>query len=263
MFSSWRKVRAIPYLREAIAACYYLLKGNRRSVCGNSNIITTETQEHLSLLVKSKFEIKGNSNTVSFESNTKVNNCHFIIEGDQNFICIGSGVLLENLKIKIEGDSSKVAIGKNCKIRAGFLWSDSSECRLTIGERTTIVEALIGVSEPKSMVAIGNDCMFAHGIDIRCGDSHSIIDLDIGKRINYAQDINIGSHVWLAANVQILKGVSLGENSIVGAGSIVTKDIPKNSLAVGIPAEIKRKNVTWVREKILPENEMVLEKLSS
>ena len=52
---------------------------------------------------------------------------------------------------------------------------------------------------------------------------------------------------WLGANTTILKGVNIHSNSIIGIGSIVTKDIPTNSLAIGIPAKVKKTNVSWSR----------------
>jgi acetyltransferase-like isoleucine patch superfamily enzyme len=64
------------------------------------------------------------------------------------------------------------------------------------------------------------------------------------KRINYARDINIGKHVWIGAYVNILKGVTIGDNSIIGIRSIVTKNIPQNCIALGVPAKVIRENVT-------------------
>ena len=51
----------------------------------------------------------------------------------------------------------------------------------------------------------------------------------------------IGEHVWLAANVTILKGVHIGARSVIAAGSVVTSDIPEDCLAGGIPAKVIRK----------------------
>ena len=48
----------------------------------------------------------------------------------------------------------------------------------------------------------------------------------------------IGNNVWIGSGANILPGVSIGDNSIIGAGSIVIKDIPANSVAVGIPAKV-------------------------
>ena len=57
----------------------------------------------------------------------------------------------------------------------------------------------------------------------------------------WASEIRIGNDVWLGANVTILPGVSIGDNVVVGAGAVVTKDIPDNSLAVGVPARVMKK----------------------
>lgn len=53
-----------------------------------------------------------------------------------------------------------------------------------------------------------------------------------------ASEIRIGNDVWLGANVTVLPGVTIGNNVVIGAGAVVTKDIPDNSLAVGVPAKV-------------------------
>lgn len=58
--------------------------------------------------------------------------------------------------------------------------------------------------------------------------------------IEFAHEINIGSNVWIGANVIILPGVSIGDNTVIGAGSVVTKNIPSNVLAVGNPCKVIR-----------------------
>lgn len=57
----------------------------------------------------------------------------------------------------------------------------------------------------------------------------------------FAKPVHIGNDVWLGGNVTILPGVSIGNNVVVGAGAVVTKDIPDNSLAVGVPAKVIKK----------------------
>ena len=56
----------------------------------------------------------------------------------------------------------------------------------------------------------------------------------------YNEPVIIGKNVWLASGVTVLPGVHIGDNAVIGAGSVVTKDIPPNVLAVGSPARILR-----------------------
>ncbi len=70
----------------------------------------------------------------------------------------------------------------------------------------------------------------------------------------YAKPVNIGNDCWFGANVVVCPGVTIGDNCVIGAGSVVTKDIPSNSFAAGIPAKVIR---TITKEdsvrKIFPE----------
>lgn len=68
--------------------------------------------------------------------------------------------------------------------------------------------------------------------------------LDAQERIHggcYGKPIHIGKNVWIGGDVKILAGVSIGENSVIGTGSIVTKDIPANVVAVGNPCKVIKK----------------------
>lgn len=60
------------------------------------------------------------------------------------------------------------------------------------------------------------------------------------KGLEYAYPITIGNNVWIGGHVCVLPGVTIGDNAVIGAGSIVTKDIPANSLAVGNPCKVIR-----------------------
>lgn len=57
----------------------------------------------------------------------------------------------------------------------------------------------------------------------------------------YAKPIIIGNNVWIASNVVVTGGVTIGDNCVIGAGSVVTRDIPPNSFAVGVPCRVIRK----------------------
>lgn len=58
------------------------------------------------------------------------------------------------------------------------------------------------------------------------------------KGLEYAKPIEVGNNVWIGGNVVVLPGVSIGDNVVIGAGSVVTKDIPSNSVAVGNPCRV-------------------------
>ena len=59
--------------------------------------------------------------------------------------------------------------------------------------------------------------------------------------IEYARPIVVGDNVWIGAGAKILPGVTIGSNSVIGAGSIVTKDIPEGVLAFGNPCRVQRR----------------------
>ncbi|MDY3279945.1 MAG: sugar O-acetyltransferase [Eubacteriales bacterium] len=59
-------------------------------------------------------------------------------------------------------------------------------------------------------------------------------------RLCYAKPVRIGNNVWLSANVTVCSGVTIGDNCVIGAGSVVTRDIPANSFAAGVPCRVIR-----------------------
>ena len=60
------------------------------------------------------------------------------------------------------------------------------------------------------------------------------------KALQYNKDVHIGDNVWIGANAVICPGVTIGKNTVIGAGSVVTKDIPENVVAVGNPCRVMR-----------------------
>ena len=86
-------------------------------------------------------------------------------------------------------------------------------------------------------VYIGDNVMIGPNTTITTV-GHPISPKGRRKHLAQASEIRIGNDVWLGANVTVLPGVSIGDNVVVGAGAVVTKDIPDNSLAVGVPARV-------------------------
>jgi len=90
-------------------------------------------------------------------------------------------------------------------------------------------------------IKIGEGVKIAHNVVIRDNDSHEIIDENHVSK----EPIEIGNHVWIGTNVIILKGVRIGDGAIIGANSLVNKDIPAKAFAAGVPAKVIRENVEW------------------
>lgn len=61
------------------------------------------------------------------------------------------------------------------------------------------------------------------------------------KRLCYAKPVHIGSNCWFGASVTVCPGVTIGDNCVIGAGSVVTRDIPADSFAAGVPCRVIRR----------------------
>ena len=86
-------------------------------------------------------------------------------------------------------------------------------------------------------IVIGDGTFIGHNTVLATLDH----DIDPEKRhILHPAPIRIGSRVWIGANVVITKGVTIGDNSIIAAGAVVTHDIPANVMAAGVPAKVLR-----------------------
>lgn len=90
-------------------------------------------------------------------------------------------------------------------------------------------------------IEIGNEVAISENVCIRDADNHVITSSEHRP----TQPIKIGNKVWIGMNVTILKGVTIGDGSIVAAGAVVNKDVPERCLVGGVPAKIIKENVTW------------------
>lgn len=86
-------------------------------------------------------------------------------------------------------------------------------------------------------VTIGDDCFIGPHVGLYTA-CHSTIPQERNTRLEWAEPITIGNNVWIGGNVTILPGVSIGDNCTIGAGSVVTHNIPANSIVVGNPAKV-------------------------
>jgi acetyltransferase-like isoleucine patch superfamily enzyme len=137
---------------------------------------------------------------------------------------------------------STLALGARCRLRSTF-WSNQIGVNRPCGLSTLRRGAVL---------RIGDDCGFSGtivaaaqrieiGNRVRCGANTTITDTDWhtdDPRSGGTAPVVIEDDVWLGLNVVVLKGVRIGRNSVVAAGSVVTRDIPANVVAGGVPARV-------------------------
>lgn len=195
--------------------------------------------------------IIGSNNEIEYRD-AVLTNVTFDIAGNGNHITIKKNCSLNGVTFFIRGDNHAIDIGEGCSLGPGLtIWFEDERGQLIIGDRTIFAGySHLTVIEPGSKIKIGNDCLFAYNIDIRTGDSHSIIDTKSGEKVNFAKNISIGEHVWVTGHSIILKGVSILDDSIVAAGSVVTKSADeKGVILAGNPARIVKRGITWSGER--------------
>jgi maltose O-acetyltransferase len=123
---------------------------------------------------------------------------------------------------------NKVKYGKFLRIGRQFHLSTFGN--LSLGNRVSLGHYVFVGNY--SLITIGDDFLGASGLTINAG-THNPKTL-----VPEAYPIQIGKRVWCGMNVTILAGVSIGDDVVIGAGSVVVKDIPNNSIAVGVPARV-------------------------
>ncbi len=163
------------------------------------------------------------------------------IKGTHNEIEIAAGAIFHDISIVIRGNFNKLYLGKGIYTMTLELIGDNNS--ITIGDNCTIFNSFMTAQDSKRIV-IGEGCLFANPTYIRTTDHHPIFNAE-GQRINLSEDVIIGDRVWLATQINVLKGSRIDSDVVVGVGAVVTGHIPANSVAAGIPARVVRSGTTW------------------
>ncbi len=126
-------------------------------------------------------------------------------------------------------------VGKNCYLEPPFHANWGKHTHLGNDVYANFNLTLVD----DTAIYIGNNVMFGPNVVVDTASHPIRPDLRL-TQTQYNIPVHIGDNVWIGANVVILPGVTIGENSVIGAGSVVTKDIPANVVAVGNPCRILR-----------------------
>ena len=158
----------------------------------------------------------------------------------------------------------RVSLGRGCRFEGLPVFRNLPGSSIVIGDgcqfNSSHTSNLIGVYSPcmipairrGAAVRIGDGCGFSGtviaaavsvtlGRNVRCGANTLINDTDWhadDPRSGGAAPVVIGDNVWLGYGVKVMKGVTIGENSVIGACSVVTRDIPANVVAAGVPCRV-------------------------
>lgn len=185
-----------------------------------------------------------------------------------HFESVGEGTVFTNpWHVEVFGPS--VYVGKHVHISATVdlkvrlsVWAAKPGLgRVRIGDYS-VINAGTRIASTID-IDIGANALFATNVYITDGDSHDPYDrvFNSGKHA----PVKIEDNVWLGERVIVCKGVTIGKNSVVGAGSVVVRDIPSHCIAVGNPARPVRQldpNASFVsRQRALAENEGYIEGL--
>ena len=146
------------------------------------------------------------------------------------FVCPG-------VKFEI-GEGARVVLGRwswlghGCKVRA-------HEGEVLIGAKSVLgQECTISAYQH---VAIGRECIVADRVMLIDFD-HGVVEVERPIRLQgiYKRDVNVGHNVWIGYGACVLRGVTVGDNSVIGTNSVVTRDLPENAVAAGVPARVIR-----------------------
>jgi acetyltransferase-like isoleucine patch superfamily enzyme len=148
------------------------------------------------------------------------------------------------------GKGLELKIEPRGKIRFGrFVWiGDGTKIRCHEGAVEVGAKTVMGQECTISAyqhVRIGEECVIADRAMFIDFD-HGIVEVERPIRLQgiYKRDVEVGNNVWIGYGACILRGVSVGDNSVIGTNAVVTKDVPANAVVAGIPARIVRMRET-------------------
>ena len=165
---------------------------------------------------------------------------HFVAPG---FESLGSdSALMKPWNVRLHGQHIRAGnflhiIGDRHRKVSFSSWTfEEHQGHITLGDYVLVCPGCR--LDSASSITIGDNCMLAAGVYITDADWHDIYDRT--RIVGISKPVVLEDNVWIGDGSIICKGVTLGKNSVIGAGSVVASDIPENVIAVGNPATVIR-----------------------
>ncbi len=152
---------------------------------------------------------------------------------------IGRRVVIQPGVCLASGKSRPIILHDGVHLMRGVVLSTGHSGRIELHDNVYVGE--YGVLTSNAAITIGRDSLIAPHADL-VDFNHATADLDrpVFAQPVDAAPITIGRDVWLGARVTVLRGVTIGDQAVVGAGAVVTRDLPPRSVALGVPARVLR-----------------------
>jgi acetyltransferase-like isoleucine patch superfamily enzyme len=144
----------------------------------------------------------------------------------------------------------KFEIGKGARLRLGRWSWIGNDCKIRVHEGEVSIGAKTVIGQECTIsafqhVAIGRECIVADRVMLIDFD-HGIVEVDRPIRLQgiYKRDVNVGNNVWVGYGACVLRGCTVGDNSVLGTYAVVARDVPPNCVAAGVPAKVIRRRDT-------------------
>lgn len=134
--------------------------------------------------------------------------------------------------------TGKIKLGEHCRIGNNVILETQENGTITLGNHVRINQGSVLVAYDHMI--IDDDCLIGEYCSIRDANHGIELNTPIRAQSHAHAPITIENDCWIARGVTILKGVHVHQGSVIGANSVVTKDIPDHSISVGIPAKVIR-----------------------
>ena len=173
----------------------------------------------------------------------KIHKTRLNIKGYGNKVNLNQSLVSDTL-INIIGNRNVINVEKGVKLRKAEIIIIGNNCKIEIQHGTTFGSIKIVNAGTNNTMLIGKNGLFADHVEIWASDTHAIFD-EHKNWINKEKPISIGNNVWIGSHVKILKGVNVADGAILGMGTLITKDVPKNVIVAGSPMRVIKEKVSW------------------